>query len=356
MNDLVSLWTGGNRLTGWQQVRVTRGIERIPTDFELTMTDPIPGIAQEPFAIGDLHEVYIGDELVCTGYIDRVAPTIDHGKHDLSVNGRGKCADLVDCSAEWQGFLMQNMTIKQIAQNLAKPYGIQVVCDAPGDPIPMYVLQPGESPYSIINRWCQVRALLCYEDEQGNLVLSRGGTAVTAPIVQGQKGLEKATLVKSMDQRYSDYVVIQQGIQLMQDQQGGQWADVYRVQDTQVTRHRLKYLLPENNDAGMKVSMAKAQWEANRRLARGYTLTVTMDSWRDSAGALWQPNTLVPLHIPALNLVDQRWLLGEVTYRLDMTGTHADLLIMPADAFQPEPVLNPVMAGQQDIANAVGVK
>ncbi|HBA7856924.1 TPA: hypothetical protein J1Z58_005052, partial [Escherichia coli] len=40
-------------------------------------------------------------------------------------------------------------------------------------------------------------------------------------------------------------------------------------------------------------------WEMNRRYGRSMALNVTVDSWRDSAGTLWQPNTFVPVSIPA---------------------------------------------------------
>jgi hypothetical protein len=31
------------------------------------------------------------------------------------------------------------------------------------------------------------------------------------------------------------------------------------------------------------------------------------------------------------------WIIGEVTFRRDGEGTHADLVLMPAAAFQPQP-------------------
>ena len=67
-------------------------------------------------------------------------------------------------------------------------------------------------------------------------------------------------------------------------------------------------------------------------------LNLTTDSWRDSAGALWTPNTLVPLSLPALRLERAMWLISSVSYKLDENGTTADLTIMPPGAFQPQPI------------------
>ena len=40
----------------------------------------------------------------------------------------------------------------------------------------------------------------------------------------------------------------------------------------------------------------------------------------------------------AHKLVNQQWIIGTVTFRRDGSGTHADLTLMPPDAFNPEPV------------------
>ncbi|EKA9715412.1 hypothetical protein OM194_004966, partial [Escherichia coli] len=79
-------------------------------------------------------------------------------------------------------------------------------------------------------------------------------------------------------------------------------------------------------------------WEMNRRYGRSMALNVTVDSWRDSAGVLWQPNTFVPVSIPALGADSLNWLVSEVTFsRDDETGTTASLVLMPPEAFAVQP-------------------
>ena len=91
---------------------------------------------------------------------------------------------------------------------------------------------------------------------------------------------------------------------------------------------------------GQYVAVARAQWEKARRYGRSQAATVTVDSWRDSAGTLWMPNRLCPVDLPALKIVGQRWLIASVTYQLGLEGgTRALLVLMPPEAFQPEPNL-----------------
>ncbi|MBS7812886.1 hypothetical protein KHU32_18195 [Roseococcus sp. XZZS9] len=68
-------------------------------------------------------------------------------------------------------------------------------------------------------------------------------------------------------------------------------------------------------------------------------LEVEVDSWRDSAGKLWEPNFKAPQDLPALKLTNKEWLIAEVPYLRGKNGTRAHLTLMPEEAFQPEPVI-----------------
>jgi prophage tail gpP-like protein len=115
------------------------------------------------------------------------------------------------------------------------------------------------------------------------------------------------------------------------------------VHDTTVPRLRYRAIVAESVFGGQDVAEQRAQWEKARRYGRSYAVRVTTDSWRDSAGALWTSNTLVPIDLPGLKLKPQTWLISEVTYKRDEGGTIADLLIMPPQAFFQQPIiLNPI--------------
>jgi len=112
--DELLLIGGGQQIFGWQSISLTRGIERCPTTFELTMTERFPGETDFLLKAGDECSLYIGqlhysratdpiDLLgVLVGYVDRVAMAIPGGIHTVTVTGRGRCADLVDCAAIWK--------------------------------------------------------------------------------------------------------------------------------------------------------------------------------------------------------------------------------------------------------------
>jgi prophage tail gpP-like protein len=117
--------------------------------------------------------------------------------------------------------------------------------------------------------------------------------------------------------------------------------------DPNVGRHRRLVLVAEGVMGGLELAKNRALWEASRRAGRGRSVTLTADSWRDSKGKLWAPNTLAPVSLPSLGLTDATWCISEVTYKLaEGSGRTADLQLMPQEAFQPEPImLQPQIGG-----------
>ena len=73
-------------------------------------------------------------------------------------------------------------------------------------------------------------------------------------------------------------------------------------------------------------------------MGRSMQVHLSTDSWRDSEGTLYEPNTLVDIDLPGLKLKPKTWLIADVTYMKDEQGTRADLVIMPPQAFYQEPI------------------
>ncbi|WP_233863475.1 phage baseplate assembly protein [Paraburkholderia adhaesiva] len=352
MSNDVSLTVGGQTTAGWTSIRVTRGMERIPADFEIGLTERYPHTSDVLIMEGDACVLAIGGDAVITGYVDRVSEQIDAHNHALSVSGRGKCADIVDCSAWFDSFEFVNISTAAIAAQLCKPFGVSVKAFSPGMIHPQVNLNVGDTPYNKIDELCKVAQLLCYEDADGDLVIGPLSTLEAAGGFALGVNCERAAYVRDMAQRFSEYRVYPVGTGILNDI-GMQSLTEYIVNDTTVPRFRPKAFIAETGDAGDTVSKAHALWECNRRIGRGNVVAVTASSWRDSAGALYAPNTLAALSMPQLKLIDgQKFTIGEVTYRRDMNGSACELTLMPPQAFQPEPIL--YMPLPQDAAAALG--
>lgn len=356
-------------ISGWQQIRVTRGIERCPSDFEIALTEKFPGSAAEVFvAAGQTCRVRIGKDLVLSGYVDRYGSTIAADSHTVTIKGRSACEDIVDSSVVWRNFVINSTNLPDVARKLCRPFGVSVSALAGNGPtIPQLTLNLGETPYQVIERIARYAAMLVYDDIQGNLVLNTvGAEKMASGFVQGQNVLS-ASVEFGLDQRYSEYHGYVMSTDSLADFGG---ADSYdgnlkaHVVDPGMKaltrldgapRQRVLSVITEQPDQQSFFVIRRAKWEMARRYGRSQAVRIEDDSWRDSTGRLWEPNHRAPLNIPACKLVDQEWVIGEVSYIRDDRGTRADLVLMPPQAFDPEPaILNP-FAGLFHVEGSVSV-
>ena len=272
--------------------------------------------------------------------VDEVVVTLTPDEHAIHVTGRGKCQDLVDCAAERQGGQFSGMNALQIAQDLASVYGITVRGPEGLPVIPQFNLMMTETPFSVIERICRSAALLCYEEPDGGLRLANvePNSAASGP-VEGQN-VQSAEGRYTMAERYSEYDVYLQDLDVWADAGAG-GNMIGQAKDPNVPRHRKMALIAENGSGGKDLADVRAVWESTRRIGRGFELRVTVDSWRDAAGTLWTPNTIIPIDLPSLKVppINNNWVLGEVTHSRDSQGTRAELVIQPDIAFIPEPIL-----------------
>lgn len=336
----VVLTIGGSKVSGWTDVDISCGLERMPWSYNLGLTEKYPGdssaLVVQP---GDTCSVTIGGDPVITGYVDRFQPAITKSTHAIRAIGRSKSCDFVDCSAEWPNGQIVGSSALEICTKLAKPYGITVKGKVDtGKPIPQFNLTLGESAFAIAERICRYRGLLIMDQADGSIVLDQAGSDAMDSGVEEGVNVEEAAGDFSIDGRYSDYYCFAQSMDVLGDLgEGGNLKFV--AQDKGVKRHRQLDIIAESGDSGYDMLKQRARWEVARRFGRGYALTVLADSWRSKGGKLWAPNKKIPVKIPSLKHPKADWVISNVRFLRGEPGTGALLEIMPREAFLPEPIL-----------------
>jgi prophage tail gpP-like protein len=370
-DDDVTIISADRALGGWTSVAIARGIERCPNSFEVTMSSEFSDTASETVGMllppGAPCEVRIGKDLLITGFVDRVMPRISTHAHTTRVVGRGRCADLVDCAAIWPGRQMGGANVYELALRLAEPYGIGV--EGLGDMGPRvnaFNFAHGQRCWELIELYCRVAQVLAFETPEGNLRLLNAGAGVVPmlgaadlfrPAASGfAEGVNimEAESMWSMDERYSEYRVFMQSLDVLADL-GANGNLVGEFADPGVPRRRRLELVAENTSVpGLDVAKKRAQWEASRRWGRSGTIRLLTDSWRDSAGALYEPGTTAHVDAPSIFVAgsgangrrspntSSGFVISEVVYRYDQVqGTSAEITLMPREAFAPAPTLPP---------------
>ena len=352
--NVVMIVVGSYTLSGWQQVRVMRSIEHFPSSFVLELTERYPG---QPTQIvinpGDPIKVMFGTDVVLTGYVDDYYASITPTEHQVRITGRSTCLDLLDCSAGERPGQFNNATLVSLAKKLAQPFGITVSApDGDSAPVPRINTNLVSPAYEVLEHFARWANFILTDDTSGNLVISRVGDETAASgFVQGQN-VQEAAVTFSMQDRYTAIEALFVSTDILNDPPppAGSSAPVFPVIpgaqafDKSLSKRadgqpRFRPLLFVSEQAQNSAPIAKqrAQWEMARRVGRSQAVRITADSWRDGAGALWAPNTLAPVSLPALKL-NATWLIATVTFIRDAErGTTAELVLMPKAAFVPEP-------------------
>lgn len=345
-DEELTIKVGGKTVGGWERFSVTRGVELLPSILSVYLTERWPGqIDNVTLAPFQPVEAFLGNDLILTGYVDLYEPRATAAEHQVSIGCRSKTEDLIDCSVDVDALATANAswailspTLGAAAKMLAKPYGIEVVVigdDPPLDPQFPVSVHPGESVYQVIETLARLTRTLIWDDEKGRLVLSGVGTKRAAnPLVEGINiEVEQARLDGS--QRFQKIIVFGQYV----------WSDAktgphisFRSErtDTRVPRNRMLMVPIDLPGPNQKWLDQRAEWEIARRYGRSRAVRITVTGWRDRAGALWTPNTLVKVNAPSLK-IDEDMLIAQCTWRRDERGTQTDLYLMPPSGLAPAP-------------------
>lgn len=330
----VELRVADEKHTGWTSLSVVRSIEQIAGTFALEMTEHWPNQgAQRPIKPGAACELLLGNETVITGFVDDVRIQYTTRAHRITVAGRDKTGDLVDCAAVHKSGQWAGKKIEQIARDLLAPFGLKViVATDTGKAFPTFNAQPSETVFECLERAARMRGLLLMSDVHGNLVIARAGSArIGTALVEGEN-IEQASGEWSWKERFSTYTVQSQG--RMNDSisvDAGVHAKAV-VKDPVINRYRPLIVLSE--DQGSSATLTdRANWEQSVRAGRGNRGSITVTGWRHADG-IYLPNTLVTVRSPMLAL-DAQMLIVRCGYSISREGgSTTELTIARPEAFE----------------------
>lgn len=337
MSPDVQLRIDGQAYGGWKQISVERGIEACCNAFELSVTERWAGQdTARPIRPGVACEIAIDGEIVITGFVDDVAIAHSATDHTVTVRGRDKTADLVDCSAVHRTGAWSNVALAQIAADVARPFGVQVVVETDiGAAFPQWQIQEGETAFECIERAARMRGVLLTTSAAGALVLTRASSAHSgAALVLGQN-LKSASGTFTTRDRYSAYTVkgTMPGTDLTTPEQHA--SPSAAALDEGVTRYRPLVVVAEDN-GDPSVLADRAAWERNVRYGRAARVDAVVQGWRAGRG-LWTPNTLVRYQDSFMGL-DGDLLIANARLTLDGEGFSAQLALTRREAFDVAPL------------------
>ncbi len=343
-DNTVTLKVAGQLFTSWTEVSVERSLATLAGAFTVKLTDirkpdvnPIVVSPGEPCALA------IGGTTLLTGYVDDVQPSYTGTSHDITIRGRDRTGDLVDCSATPKGpGYWAGTSVLDIGKQLCQPFGIKVTsteADA-SKVLNGHAVQMGETVFECLDRAVRQYGLLAVSDGLGDLVLTRPGTAgALAEVRLGHNCLGARG-------RFSDRETFQKYYVMGQFPGGGEaYTDptitngaVGQASDPNVTRFRPLIVFAESTTCDTSFLPKRAAWEAAVRSGRAHRATLTVPGWRDADGKLYAPNTMVRVEDDWLRIHET--LLVEAVHLIDndQAGMVTRLDVVRKEAWLPEPV------------------
>lgn len=338
MNN-VELKVDGKIFSGWTSVTVNRSIETMAGYFDLgvnvqTSTDLSSLAPGKPFTLS------IDGQTVITGYTDGRRRQMGADSMKITIAGRDKTADLIDCAAIYKGGQWKKRTLEQIARDLCQPYGVAVrweLTDAESAaPFTSFTLDHSETVYEALGRAARTRGVLITSNAAGDLVFTRADESHSDRLVLGEN-LLSVDFDEDYRDRFSEYTVKGHG---RSNGKVGDTVDARTIAsqkgtatDSEITRYRPMIILADSKIDAQSAT-ARALREQRRRLAKSVTFEAQLDGWTRSNGQIWMPNILAEIDASKFAIQTGPLLVSKVVLTLDdREGVKTTLTLAPRDGF-----------------------
>lgn len=342
MHD-VKLKSGDKVFTGWKSVQIQRDLRSLAGSFSLSLLDTwSPADRSWFFPPFSEVSVEVDDDLVLTGFVDSLNISQTPAGADISVAGRDKTSDLIDCSIPSEEYQFFNVNLMQITRSVLRGFDIVFRPEVQSlEPFDHFEFNRNQPVGQILEEWAGYRGLLFGTNENGDLILRKvGSDRSEVDLIEGEN-IKEYSISYDVQNRFSDYTILSQiepsialAFNVNQLSQEG------FAKDSGVPRFRPKTLIADLS-AEQGDAQKRAQWEATNRAADSEQLSLTVVGWRkgDSPRSpLWKVNELVGVRLPSVG-IDQEMLIGAVSYLKSVSGgTECQMTLQRPDAYKPEPV------------------
>lgn len=342
MSDM-KLKINGKEYSGWQSIQVDSSLDNFTSTFGFSCSDKFPDKPDNwNIKMGDACEVLIGSHIIATGFIDEINPQYSESSHSISMFGRDKTGDLVDCSYlqdsttqinEWR-----ELSVENIIKALIKPINIDLEVDSSvasdvskivGD---KFKVDEGQTVFNLIDPLLKQYGILGISTGNGKLTLTRAGTIKTSDSLEFGVNIKSARFTQSNIERFSLYRVYGQG-----HGNDNKTIDDYRacsgeLADNVVSRYRPLVILSEKA-ATNALCKDRAVWEAENRAGKSRSVEYEVQGHVQSNGEVWPLNGLVPVRDSFLS-INRTMLIAGISFIVDdSVGTITRLKLVHPDTY-----------------------
>ena len=335
-DNTVKLKVNGKIFQGWLSVEITSSLQSLARTFAVSATRSrsASGDLTDGISAGNAVEVFIGDDKVLTGYVMTKTVSYSSASVSIEISGASKPVDLEQCTMP-DGYPLsyKNQTHLQNLQSVCKPYGIEVVDEVGNTKRGDFEIKPTDILKNAIVDYLKKNRLLIGDDENGNIVIRRPGSAGEShDSLQLGKNVLAGKRSTSHDKLFSEYIVLGQGTNPNSELSVG--ANQLKAVQKNAGVNRMRSFCKVSSGNATQQGLNK-QVAAQCAVTSGGVETISYDvqGWRQSNGELWKINKLTIINDSWLGFTGNL-LISSVKLVLDGQGMKTALILQPPLAFE----------------------
>ena len=330
----VSLKISGKVYYGWLSVSVKVAIESLARSFSLSLTPQSNQDSKEQIKVvpGDSVELFIGDDIVLTGFVTKISENYSGLTKQLTIEGSSKTIDLVECCIPDSGpYSYKKQKPIAILEAVAAHYGIDVVEGVKKEDLIDATFSPEGKIGDELTKLLRKSNLLLTDDEKGRLVLAAAGSAKSCDS-DIKTGVNVLAASRVVDQKklFKRYVLLGQGTNPTSERSSKDYQLKAFSEDSSV-RSRVSTMVQTGNAIEAELQARVALIKEYSR-ATSESLAYTVQGWRQKSGKLWPVNAFVKVNDTNFG-IKKEYLITGLEYSLSASGMTTKLELKSPNAY-----------------------
>lgn len=291
----------GKRFRFWDTIRIIRSIDSMDTlEFSAPFDSDAPDFRNifKPFSYKTV-VITVGGNPLFTGTMVAINPNLENNRKIVTVSGYSLPGVLNDCTPPASASQLEQLEFKgqglrDIAKKLASPFGISVVFEVNQGAIfePRVAIESGKRVLSFLIKLAKQRNLIVSNTLPGELLFQKS-VDVGKPVARLQQGESPVlSVIPSFNpQKYYSHIT---GIE---PESIGTSGNAFTVKNSRLEGvvRPFTFDVPDTIDADVKEAV---QAKIGRMFGNIASYSVSLTTWRDPSGNLWEPNTTVKILAP----------------------------------------------------------
>jgi prophage tail gpP-like protein len=290
--------------------------------------------------LGQQARVFVGDDLVITGYIESLDISYSAGSHSINVSGRDIGGDLIDSSIRQKSYIQRDF-FKLINLVLVdNGYSIKVINKVGNltlEPTETIKTEQSDSVFDFLDRYAKKLQVLLKINPNGDLEIIREDDEVVKNFLINDftqnNNILSASLSLTTTNRFNVIEVYSQDNNRTHTATGISQKGSATDSNIRTTRRKV---ITMNTASQSKSLTSLAEWNVNLRRAKGSRYSCKVVGFY-SGKNVWQPNKLVNI-IDYTAQVKGNFLIQGVEFSQSLQGSFTTLDIVERGAFSAEGV------------------